>query len=97
VGLDLNHPHNHDSKDLRENLKPLTRSEPTRPVAWIDKFGDGRVFYSNFGHNNTTYWNPIILQHYLDGIQFALGDIEAETMPSGELLTTELRSAPSSK
>jgi hypothetical protein len=30
------------------------------------------------------YWNPAILQLYLDGIQFATGDLEASTAPSSE-------------
>ena len=31
------------------------------------------------------FWNPAVLQHYLDGIQFAMGDLEAEAAPSAEL------------
>ena len=45
------------------------------PVSWVRSYGKGRVFYSNFGHNKTTWWTPFMLQHFLDGIQWALGDM----------------------
>jgi type 1 glutamine amidotransferase/HEAT repeat protein len=51
------------------------------PISWVRRFGNGRVFYSSFGHNHSVYWNPAILQHFLDGIQFALGDLQVDTTP----------------
>jgi type 1 glutamine amidotransferase len=52
------------------------------PVSWCRDYGKGRLFYSNLGHNPDTFWNPAVLQHYLDGIQFALGDLPANASPS---------------
>ena len=49
------------------------------PVSWVRSYGKGRVFYSNFGHNKATWWTPFMLQHFLDGIQWALGDIKGPT------------------
>jgi len=51
------------------------------PISWVRRFGNGRVFYSSFGHNPAIYWNPAILQHFLDGIQFALGDLPVDVTP----------------
>ncbi|MCB9058568.1 MAG: ThuA domain-containing protein [Calditrichae bacterium] len=51
------------------------------PISWIRKFGKGRLFYCSFGHNADIYWNEQILAHYLSGIRFALGEIDAETEP----------------
>lgn len=31
---------------------------------------------------DTIFWNKQILQHLLDGIQFALGDLKADATPS---------------
>jgi len=59
------------------------------PVSWLQEFGGGRVFFTNLGHREDTYWNPAVLQHYLDGIQYALGDLEADATPTakaGELI-----------
>lgn len=46
------------------------------PVSWVRSYGKGRIFYSNFGHNKATWWTPFMLQHFMDGIQWALGDIK---------------------
>ncbi len=51
-------------------------------LAWVRNYGKGRVFYSAFGHQIDTYWNPTILRHFLAGIQFALGDITAKATPN---------------
>jgi type 1 glutamine amidotransferase len=52
------------------------------PVSWVRKAGDGRVFYTNFGHREETFRNPAILKHMLDGIQYALGDLEVDDTPT---------------
>lgn len=83
VMLDLNNAINHASPSIKEELKHLTAAEAHRPVAWIHRFGEGRVFYSNLGHNNSTYWNPLALAHYLAGIQYALGDLDADSALTG--------------
>ena len=49
------------------------------PVSWVRSYGKGRVFYSNFGHNKATWGTPFLLQHFLDGIQWALGDIKGSS------------------
>jgi hypothetical protein len=40
------------------------------------------VFYTAFGHNENVYRDEAILRHLLAGIQFVLGDLEADTSPS---------------
>ena len=50
------------------------------PVSWVRSYGKGRIFYSNFGHNKASWWTPFMLQHFLDGIQWAMGDIEGLTV-----------------
>jgi len=54
------------------------------PVSWVRKAGDGRVFYTNFGHRNETFSNAAMLKHILDGIQYALGDLQADDRPTAE-------------
>jgi type 1 glutamine amidotransferase/HEAT repeat protein len=54
------------------------------PISWINSYGKGRVFYCSFGHNFPIFWTPSILQHYLDGIQYALGDYPVDDRPSVE-------------
>ncbi|WP_419194910.1 ThuA domain-containing protein [Novipirellula herctigrandis] len=94
VSLDLTKSENHDSPSLRESLRDRTNAKPHRPVAWIHRFGEGRVFYSNLGHNNTTYWHPMVLTHYLAGIQYALGDLHADDTATTELAIVNTSPAP---
>ena len=47
------------------------------PTSWCKKAGKGRVFYATFGHNESAYWNPKIVEHYLRGLQYVLGDLDA--------------------
>lgn len=50
---------------------------------WISDYGKGKVFYGSPGHNPKIFQNQKLMRFYLDGIQFALRDIEADTTPSG--------------
>lgn len=51
------------------------------PISVMRNYGQGRTFYCSLGHREEIFWNPQILQHYLAGIQFALGDLQAEAAP----------------
>ena len=53
-------------------------------LSWIHPYGKGRVFYCAFGHQHQIFWNPKILQHYLAGIQYVLGDLAADAAPSAK-------------
>jgi type 1 glutamine amidotransferase/HEAT repeat protein len=59
-------------------------------ISWVKAFGKGRVFYCSLGHNHHIIWDPAVLQHYLAGIQFALGDLDAATAPAVERTVREL-------
>lgn len=54
----------------------ITRTDNDFGITWIKREGLGRVFYCSLGHNHEVFWNPAILQHYLAGIQYALGDYD---------------------
>jgi len=61
--------------------KGITPDDTDIGISWVKSYGKGRLFYCSLGHNHHITWNPAILQHYLDGIQFALGDLPAQTIP----------------
>ena len=63
----------------------MKRKDFDYPVSWVRQHGKSRVFYSNLGHNDSTYFNPIALQHFLNGIQYVLGDLEADATPSAKI------------
>lgn len=76
---------------LPENQAPLKNKKEARPkevdvpVSWCRTLGKGRLFYTNLGHNQTTFQNRTILQHMLDGIQYTLGDLKADAVPTKKL------------
>lgn len=82
----------------RENLRVLlsfdydkmdkqsdSRADKDNPIAWIQQVGEGRSFYCSLGHQHEIFWTPAFLQFYLDGIQYALGDLKADATPSAKL------------
>jgi type 1 glutamine amidotransferase/sugar phosphate isomerase/epimerase len=64
------------------------RPDNTYPVAWIRSYGKGRVFYNSLGHMPETFMTPEIVGHFLAGIQFLLGDLEADTTPNPKSANT---------
>jgi type 1 glutamine amidotransferase len=58
------------------------RPDNVYPVSWIRSYGKGRVFYSSLGHMTETFMTPEIVGHFLAGLQFMLGDLEADTTPN---------------
>jgi type 1 glutamine amidotransferase len=62
-----------------------TREDKDNAIAWIQEIGKGHVFYCSLGHNRHIFWDPALLQFYLDGIQYALGDLKADATPSAKL------------
>jgi uncharacterized protein len=94
LSLDMSQSGNFNGPELHDKLKNRIDPHGKYDVTWIHQFGDGRVFYSNLGHNNTTYWQPTVLKHYLNGIQYALGDLPADATPSSTLQTTIVAPAP---
>jgi type 1 glutamine amidotransferase len=68
-----------------EHKKNIHRQDMDFAMTWVKSYGQGRVFYCALGHQHELFWNPIVLQHYLDGIQFVLGDLRADTTPSAKL------------
>ena len=66
-------------------ILPERRADMDFAISWIRKYGKGRVFCSSLGHCPHIFWNKPILQHFLAGIQYALGDLEADATPSAKL------------
>ena len=58
------------------------RKDGLYPVSWLSTFEKGRTFYCSLGHRDEIYWNPTVLRHYLAGIQYVLGDLDADATPS---------------
>jgi type 1 glutamine amidotransferase len=60
----------------------LGRPDSDYAISWIRTQGKGHIFYTSLGHNPTLFSTPALAQHMLAGIQFALGDVSADTTPT---------------
>ncbi|MCH5600203.1 ThuA domain-containing protein [Niabella ginsengisoli] len=70
-------------KNINPNIKVLiTLDEKSyeggkngdfHPMAWYHNFEGGRVFYTGVGHTDESYDEPLLLQHLLGGIKYAIG------------------------
>ncbi len=74
-----------DPEKTNMNKLGINRKDGDFAVSWVRDWGKGRVFYCSLGHDHAIFWNPVVLRYYLDGIQFALGDLDVETAPSAEI------------
>ncbi|MCF7849752.1 MAG: ThuA domain-containing protein [Kiritimatiellales bacterium] len=79
VSLDMADANTKDVKGGK--IEMMKRTDGDFAVVWLKREGKGRVFFSGFGHNREIFWNPAIMQQYLDGIQYALGDYKLDDKP----------------
>jgi uncharacterized protein len=66
---------------IRQNMG---RADSDYAVAWIHKYGQGRVFYTVMGHNPTLFMTPELARLELAGLQYVLGDLAADDTPSNK-------------
>ena len=43
------------------------------PMAWYHAFDGGRAFYTELGHTDESFSDPLYLKHILGGIEYAMG------------------------
>lgn len=64
------------------DVRGIRRTDKDFGVAWIRNWDQGRVFYCSLGHNHHIYQNAKVVEHYLAGIQWALGDLDVPVKPA---------------
>jgi len=69
-----------DTSKLTQKTKEI--DEKIKYVAWIKRYGKGRVFYVSPSHNAQSYENARLLKFYLDGAQYVLGDLKCDDSPA---------------
>jgi type 1 glutamine amidotransferase len=75
MSLDMSDP-------ATNSVRGIIESDKDTGITWIKDWGKGRLFYCSLGHNNEIFMNTPILEHYLRGIQFAIGDFPVPTKPT---------------
>jgi type 1 glutamine amidotransferase len=74
MSLDMSDPTTKNARGVREG-------DEDTGISWIKTWGKGRVFYCSLGHDHAVTWTPPVLEHFLRGIQFAMGDLKVDTTP----------------
>lgn len=69
--------------DKIEGIKHEVKSK-VNYVSWIKRHGKGRVFYTSPSHNAQSFNNPELLQYFLDGMQYVVGDLKCDDSPIGK-------------
>jgi type 1 glutamine amidotransferase len=77
-----------DLNQGRGCARPCVRPDSDYALSWIRTYGKGRVFFTSLGHTPAFFSSAPLSEFFFRGIQFALGDLEADTTPSAKLATT---------
>lgn len=65
--------------------KTKTKKPYMVPVSWVKEYGEGRVFYTNLGHNEKTWTDKRFLAHVEGGLRWALRLADGDVTPNHEL------------
>lgn len=68
-------------KNLNSDMTVLTSRKDVKgdiPYTWIRNQGKGRVFYTAYGHNDSTWTNPGFLKLVNNGVKWSL-EIQCKT------------------
>ncbi len=67
------YPGIHVLATLDENSFVGGTNGSNHPIAWYHEFDGGRAFYTGLGHEDASFGEPLLLQHLLGGIRYAMG------------------------
>jgi uncharacterized protein len=70
------------AEDKAKEPAATKRTDGDYALSYIQKVGNGRVFYEAHGHDERVYALRPFIAHMLAGMQYALGDLKADDSPS---------------
>ena len=70
-----------DLSQGRGCARPCVRPDSDYALSWIHNYGKGRVFFTSLGHTPAFFTEPNLSDFFFRGIQFVLGDLEADARP----------------
>jgi hypothetical protein len=70
---------------------------PPFPATWAHLYGKGRVFYTSMGHREDVWSNPVFQQVLLAGINWAVGNVNADVTPNLSRVAPEADQLPKYK
>ncbi len=81
---------NYDTKAVRLllalNMEKTEKKQPKLvPISWVRSYEKGRLFYTNLGHNESTWNNPSFQKHIVDGLKWAAHLTDGPSDPNPEV------------
>jgi len=70
------------AEDKAKEPPATKRTDGDYALSYIQRVGNGRVFYEAHGHDEKVYHQRPFVAHMLAGIQYAIGDLPADDSPS---------------
>ena len=65
-----------------EGMKGEMYHRAPYPATWARSYGKGRVFYTNMGHRQDVWTNPVFQEVLVGGIDWAVGNVKADVTPN---------------
>jgi len=72
------------AEDKAKEPAATRRTDGDYALSYIQRVGNGRVFYEAHGHDEKVYFSRPFVAHMLAGIQYALGDLKADDSASAK-------------
>jgi uncharacterized protein len=72
------------AEDKAKEPAATKRTDGDYALSYVQRVGNGRVFYEAHGHDEKVYFLRPFVAHMLAGIQYALGDLKADDSPSAK-------------
>ena len=72
-----------NARQFDKDSLAAVRADKDYALAWIRPWGKGRFFYCALGHRAEVTFDTAMVKFYLAGIQYALGDLQADEKPTG--------------
>ena len=70
------------AEDKAKEPAATRRTDGDYALSYIQRVGNGRVFYEAHGHDEKIYYLRPFVAHMLAGMQYAIGDLKADDSPS---------------
>jgi type 1 glutamine amidotransferase len=70
-----------DNSSVDLNKKDVKREDKDFAVAWVRRYGKGRVFYCSLGHEAQVWDRPDIQKMWLEAIRWTMGLSEGDATP----------------
>ena len=70
-----------DESKLDMSKKGVKRTDGDFAVSWVREYGEGRVFYSSFGHTEEAWDRPDIQKMFLEAIRWSMGLTKGDATP----------------